>query len=285
LLPISVTTGSFYVYPLAAAFRIIAAAGFDMVEYVAGPEGWLRGDYSVRSLAQRYGLRILSVHPPILPFPGWIDIPAFLPRLAQSAVNLDARLLCIHPPDVSSPDDLLAQRFIAALRSTQQLLRDSGTVIALEDLAHFTRRDASLWWHDPANLLALANEMDLPLVFDTSHADSAPPGLEATYALLRDRIVNVHFSDVRPLPRILDRPVLHTYVKHHQLPGSGRLQLDEFVVRLCSGGYEGPLTLELSPTALAIWSPREARRRLAASRRWLVEVLEQGAAPESRRPA
>lgn len=271
---ISVTTGTFYVYSMRRTFRLLAEAGFEAVELVIAPEVWARGAGPALRLAREYGLHILSVHPPIVPFPGWTDIPATLPRLARFASELEAELLCVHPPDVPSENSEVALRFFDALGEARKALDASGASLALENLAHFTRKDAALWWHDPARLLSLAEAFDLPLVLDTSHADSTPLGVEGVTALFHGRIANVHLSDVRSLPRLLDRPRLHTFIKHHQLPGAGRLPLKGFVQDLVAGGYEGPFTLEISPTAAQIWCPARARARLADARRWLEAALD-----------
>ena len=271
--PISITTGAFYVYPLRAAFRLIADAGLDTVELVAGPELWARGCGYVRGAAREHGIRVLTVHPPILPFPGWKDIPANLQRMAQIALAVGAEVLCIHPPDAPTLDCTLSRRFVDALESTLRSLEGTGTKLALENLAHFSRTDARLWWHDPAHLLALAEEMDLPLVLDTAHADSTPLGVNGVYEMFRGRIANVHLSDVRRPSGLVQTKYLQTLAKHHQIPGEGDLPLQALIVDLLARSYAGPLTLELSPIALAIWSPREARKRLARAREWTERAL------------
>lgn len=278
---ISITTGALYAYPLKAAFRLFAEAGYEAVEYVAGPEGWARGDDSVRALALAHGLRILTVHPPIIPFPGWTDIPGFVPRMVKSALALGAEVLCIHPPETMTPDSELSLRFREALEAGLRSLEGTGTRIALENLAHFNQRDARLWWHDPARLFGLAQEMGIPMVLDTAHADSAPLGLQGVYDLYRGCIANVHLSDARPKDESQPK-WLQTIARHHQVPGGGALPLDAFVAEMVSDGYAGPLTLELSPTALAFWSPAEARKRLAKAREWAEGVLR--ATEETKKP-
>lgn len=276
---VSVTTGSFYVYPLRATLRLIADAGYRAVELVVGPEVWLHGCGHASRLAREHGLEILSVHPPILPFPGWTDIPANLPRLARIALDLQATLLCIHPPDVPSADSAILGRFAAALGEALRLLEGTGTRLALENLAHFARRDAELWLHNPENLAAFAEGMGLPLVLDTAHAESTPLGLEGIHALFRDRIANVHLSDVRRTQHRPKAKYMQTLLTHHQLPGSSSLSLDGLLGDLLARGYSGPLTLELSPTALGIWSRRTARKRLVEAREWTEAAVASAVTP------
>lgn len=268
---ISITTGAFYIYPLKSAFRLIADAGYEAVEFVAGPEGWARGNDYVQAQARAHGIRILTVHPPILPFPGWTDIPGFLPRMVEAALAMEAELLCIHPVDAPTPDCELSRRFVRALESALRSLEGTGTRLALENLAHFNARDARLWWHDPAHLFALAQEMGIPLVLDTAHADSTPLALQGVYEMYRGHIANVHLSDART--HGAESKAFQTLIRHHQVPGQGELPLDAFVAGMVADGYTGPLTLELSPTALAIWSPGEARKRLTSAREWAEKAI------------
>ena len=270
---VSVSTGPFYIYPLNVTFRLIADAGYSAVELLIGPEVWLRGTGYVARLAKEHGLAISSVHPPILPFPGWTDIPATLPRLAEAALGLEASLVCAHPPHVPSPDSAVLPRFVEAVRETLRLLDDTGTRLALENLAHYNRKDARLWLHNPENLLALAEEEGVSLVLDTAHADSTPLGMDGVYTLFRHRIANVHLSDVRRGGRRPGGRCLQPIILNHQMPGSGRLPLDALLEDLLASGYGGPLTLELSPTALRIWSPRTAHRRLVEAREWVEAIV------------
>jgi sugar phosphate isomerase/epimerase len=276
---VSVSTGSFYVYPLNVAFRLIADAGYNAVELVIGPEVWLRGTGCVARLAKEHSLAILSVHPPILPFPGWMDVPATLPRLAETALNLEASLVCAHPPHVPSPDSAVLSRFVEAVRETLRLLEGTGTRLALENLAHYNRKDARLWLHNPEHLLALAEEVGVSLVLDTAHADSTSLAMYGVHALFHDRIANVHLSDVRRGGRRPGGRYLQPIIVNHQMPGNGRLPLDALLEDLLASGYTEPLTLELSPTALQIWSPRAARERLVEAREWVEAAVERALTP------
>jgi sugar phosphate isomerase/epimerase len=272
---ISVSTGSLYHRPLSAAFRAIRTAGAESVELVVGPEVWLRGAATVARLAARAGITIDSLHPPILPFPGWLDIPASLARLAALAVAFRARLLCVHPPDVGEHDQALADRFERALDTALGALKGTGVTLALENMAIYLRSELQLRWHDPARLLELAERHGVPLVYDVCHGDSWPTGLNGTWELLRGRTAHIHFSDVRGLPRLLDWPRLHTYFKHHQMPGEGRLPLIPWLRGLCGTGYAGALVLEISPTALGICPGQ----RLKQAVRWTLGAVSEATAP------
>ena len=67
----SLSTGTLYVYPLRTVFRWARACGFDGVELSVNPEAILRGGQALQQLAVQAGVKILSVHPTVVPLPGW----------------------------------------------------------------------------------------------------------------------------------------------------------------------------------------------------------------------
>jgi sugar phosphate isomerase/epimerase len=101
------------------------------------------------------------------------------------------------------------------------------------------------------------------MVLDTSHAATTSYSLAEAYQLLADRLVNVHLSDMRSPPWPFRTPYLHTYLKHHQIPGDGQLPLADLLGRLAADSYRGPITFEISPVALRIWWPPGVKRQLA----------------------
>jgi sugar phosphate isomerase/epimerase len=133
----------------------------------------------------------------------------------------------------------------------------------------------------PEALRRFADVNDLPLTLDTAHAATWPYDVLETYTLFRDRLVNVHLSDLRPLPGWLDWPPLHSYIKHHQLPGAGVLPITELLDRMRYDGYHGLITLELSPIALKAWWPARARASLLSTVRFLSSVFSRPVSSQS----
>ena len=88
--------------------------------------------------------------------------------------------------------------------------------------------------------------------------------LEA-YETLAPSVVNVHLSDLNGGMGGFASRWTDTILRHHQLPGAGRLPLDELLRRLRARQYGGLITLECSPVALRAWSGGETRRLLAES--------------------
>jgi sugar phosphate isomerase/epimerase len=263
LMELSLSTGCIYIYPLRFIFSIARESGFAGVELVVGPEVELRGGRYVRRLAESYVLTIFSLHPPILPFPGWSDYRTVVPRLIDLALEVGAGYVVLHPPKAASLADDKGRNYMEAL--TEGLRQTEGTDlrIAIENRAFFRSSDRRYVLGDLRELRALADELDLPLVLDTSHAATTSYSLAEAYQILADRLVNVHLSDMRSPPWPLRTPYLHTYLKHHQIPGDGQLPLADLLGRLAADGYCGPITLEISPVALRIWWPPGVKSQLA----------------------
>ena len=259
---LSLSTGCIYIYPLRSIFNIASESGFAGVELVVSPEVELRGGSYARRLADDYGLTIFSLHPPILPFPGWSDYRAVVPRLVDLALETGAGYVVLHPPNALSLAKGQGRSYMEAMADG---LRRTEVRIALENRAFFRPRDRQYVLGDLRELRAFADQFDLPIVLDTSHAATSTYSLAEAYAVVADRLVNVHLSDLRPPPWPLDVSFLHTYLKHHQIPGDGQLPLADFLGRLAVDGYCGPITLEISPVALRIWWPPDVKRQLVRS--------------------
>jgi len=260
---LSLSTGCIYIYPLRFTFSIARESGFAGVELVVAPEVELRAGRYVRGLAESYGLTIFSLHPPILPLPGWSDYRTIVPRLIDLALEAGAGYVVLHPPNARSLADDRGRRYVEALREGLQRTEGTDVRIALENRAFFRPRDRGYVLSDLRELRAFADELDLALILDTSHAATSSYSLAEAYHILADRLVNIHLSDLRSPPWPLDISYLHTYLKHHQIPGDGQLPLADFLGRLAADGYCGPITLEISPVALRIWWPPSVKSRLA----------------------
>ena len=269
---LSLSTGSLYIYPLRMTFRLAREAGFDGVELVVGPELLWRGGGEVRRLADDYGLTIFSLHPPLLYLPGWQDYRRATRKLIALAKELGLSLIVFHPPKANEWKHPHSRAFLDALDMGQRALAGSSIRLALENPTPLPHGQRLLI--DPEALRAFAQAHDLPLVLDTAHAGSSPYPLRRAYQLCDSRLANVHLSDVAesfPLPDILG---LHTFFKRHQFPGEGSLPLAELLHRMAANGYQGPVTLELSPVALRIWWLPTVRRRLRQAVAWFNEVLQ-----------
>jgi len=262
VLKLSFSTGTLYHLPLRTTFALAHEVGFEGVELVLGPEVILRGAAYVRQLSQQYSLPVLSVHPPIVPYPGQHKAARILPRLVSLAEQVDCHLVVLHTPKVTTPEKAQWTEFVGALLR-QRERSNPGVQISLENSGIFWESDALYILHDMHRLRNFADRYDLPLTFDTAHAGTSAYELLEAYALLVGRIVNVHFSDLVHRRIFPDWPPLYNFFKHHQMPGEGILPLTKFVHALLTTGYTGIFTLEISPTAVQAWNLSQVRERLA----------------------
>lgn len=91
------------VHPLSVenAFRLASQAGFDGIEVMITEDPATRSVTDLAALSRAYGMPILSVHAPVLPFTQFVwgtDPAAKLERSAELAAELGATTVVVHPP-------------------------------------------------------------------------------------------------------------------------------------------------------------------------------------------
>ena len=270
---LSLSTGSFYPYPLRAVFRMARQAGFDGVEIGVNPEVIARGGQAVRQLVEAEGLTLFSVHPTVVPLPGWREKHGGLERTIQLAQDAGAQVVVAHTPRSETLDEGKGLSFCRQIEAWQARLVGGSLCLAIENKAiHYeTERRYVLTPLD--RLRAFADRYDLGLVLDAVHAGSAGDDLIYARRTFDSRLVNVHLSDLggsRPFRsvRLLDK-----LLEQHRFPGVGDLPLAGLLADLQRSSYAGPITLEVGPVDLQAWWPPAARRRLAQAMAWLKEAL------------
>lgn len=264
---VSLSTACLYIYPLRKTFELAKRAGFDGVELVVGPEVEWRGGNYIRRLSQEYSLPVLTVHPPLFGFPGWDRVQQtnepYIDRLSMLAQAVGAPLVVLHMPRAKSIDDVLGRGFVNRLLSVRDRMNGTGPRFALENSPKFRERDRGYILRALSDLRRFADQYDFPMTLDTAHIGTWDTDLIRSLDFFSGRLVNVHFSDLRQVPDWqMKLPQLHSYVRQHQMPGSGFLPLKDFLRELADRGYSGPITYELSPLPLEVWSFRRAGERL-----------------------
>jgi sugar phosphate isomerase/epimerase len=268
LAKLSLSSGTLYHLPLRMVFSLAREAGFQGLELVYGLEVMARGPGFVRRLIREYELPVLSIHPPILPYPGHRRPALVLPRLVELAEEIGCRLVVLHPPKTPSMDTAIGSEFVEGLARWSN---HETVAISLENPAITRPSDRRHVLGNLPDLRRFADEWDFPLTFDTSHAGTSPHGVMDGYRLVRDRLVNVHFSDLIPRPKLPALAALQTFLVHHQQPGEGILPLRAFLRELLTSGYTGPVTVEVSPTAVQAWSLAHIRRRLSDGAQFILQ--------------
>jgi sugar phosphate isomerase/epimerase len=268
-LKFSLSTGTLYVYPLQIVFRWARAAGFDGVELVVNPEAIVRGGRSVRRMAETEGLDVFSVHPTLIPLPGWRERRGGMEPTIRLAQEVGAAVVVMHTPRVESLDEGEGLVFRQRIESWQPRLAGGGLRLAVENKAihEDTQRRFALSPLD--RLRAFADRYDLGLVLDTTHAGSAGEDLVRARRLFDGRLVDVHLSDMGGWPTRLPLARARATLGEHRFPGSGTLSLASLLTDLSSNGYSGPLTLEVNPAEIRLWWPPAVRRRLAQAVTWM----------------
>jgi sugar phosphate isomerase/epimerase len=244
-----VSTGSLGWLPLPSRFALIHAAQADGVELMLTPRLLRRPAAMFRELETRFSLPIVVVHAALRLWPrGNVLADDLIASARFSTMLPNVKVVVLHPPD-----DLrsgLAQRWYQALDHARFILDGHGIQLAAENLP-VTPENQPL---ARERFMRLVEEWDLGYTLDTAHAGSAQWDLIQTAELFLPRLAHIHLSDLRPGQS--GSILLDSLIYHHQLPGKGRLPLHTLLQTLRSRGYQGTLSLELSP--LAFGFPRRA---------------------------
>lgn len=265
----SLSTGTLYVYPLRTVFGWARAAGFDAVELVVNPEAIFRGGKAVRQMATEEGIEILTVHPTVVPLPGWRERSGGMDRTISLTRETGAGVVIMHTPRSARLDEDEGLAFRRRVDAWQPRLRESGLRLAVENKAVRSSTDLSYALTPPERLRAFADEHDLGLVLDTTHAGTAGEDLLKMQRVFDGRLVNVHLSDMGGQLWHLPFSRLRAAFGEHRFPGAGDLSLADLLRALAVSGYGGPVTLEVHPFALRFWWPPAVRRRLAQALGWM----------------
>ena len=268
----SLSTGTLYIYPLGTILGWAREAGFDGVELTVNPEAIARGGKAIRRLAEAEGLDIYSVHPTVIPLPGWRERRGGLEPTIRLAQEAGASLVVLHTPRSACLEAGEGLLFRQRIEIWQPRLAGSGLSLAVENKAVRSEaaRDYVLTPLD--RLQAFAARYDLGLVLDTTHAGASGEDLIRARQVFDGRLANVHLSDMGGSTAIAALPYLRTLLGEHRFPGAGELALEDLMTDLKGCGYAGPVTLEVNPFAVRAWWPPAVRRRLARATRWMREA-------------
>ncbi len=270
---ISLSTASLYVYPLRHVFALAKDAGFEGLELALSSEARARGTDYVHRLSLEHGLPIHTLHPPMIPTPKRREHHQVLPELTALARDLECQFIIIHAPKALTLTEGKGPEYVAAVQACTDDLRGSSTTLCVENQAVFRPSDRRYALCRPGDLHRFAEEYDLAVTLDTAHAASFPYDLIEAYEVLASRLVNVHLSDFRSGLSIPPWFNLHSYFKHHQLPGDADLPLLPFLERLRADTYQGLITIEVSPFALEAWRPLRVRENLIRSLEFVQNAL------------
>ena len=254
------------VFPLATedAFRLAAQAGFDGIEVMITQDASTRDAATLPALARHYGLSILSVHAPVLPFAQfvWSTDPAQkLERSAELAARLGATTVVVHPPYRWQPG--YARRFhdhVAEVAAKYQV------EVAVENMFPVTVGPLTFRAFSPGPDPSASGARAITL--DFSHAALAGrDSLEMTMAA-GDRLRHIHLCDGTG-------SMADGHVDEHLVPGRGTQPVAEVLQYLGSRRWHGSLIAEVATRGavsdgerleMLIESVTFARRQVAVGR-------------------
>ena len=255
-IPVIFSTGSLYPFGLERIHGWISEAGYDGVEIMMDERWDTHQEDYLRDLAERHGLPILALHPPLRRGAWGLDPEETLVRVARLARGIDVPVVVAHPPPPGRP----LERWKA--RSLREA-REQGVVVAVENMPKsraagmFSARRKSCYLPEH-----LADVGDVTL--DTSHAGASKVDILRAHSVLASQLRHVHLSDSN----------LEAGRDEHRLPGKGRLPLKPLLAALGTSGYAGAVSLELKPWPLGTPDPEAILKRMRAALEFTREGLD-----------
>ena len=244
--PVIFSTGSLHPFGLDRVFGWTVQAGFDGLE-VMMDERWdtHQADY-LNGLADKYGLPIRALHPPIWRGAWGLGKEETLIRSAGLARKVGAETVIAHPPP-------LGRKLLRWREGALAEARDQGVTVAVENMPRGEARRFSIGRNRvvcaPEDLAGLGD-----VTLDTSHLGAGGVDPMRAWPILKDRLRHVHLSDSN---YILGRD-------EHRLPGKGKLPLKQLLAAIGGSDYPGAISLELKPWPLGAPHPEKILSNMRA---------------------
>ena len=216
-------------------FQQYKDAGIKCMELSIKPDSI---DYAeTKSLAEKYGITLWSLHLPFTPF-STIDISnpdlaeysiEYFKGIIKNALPLGVKIFVIHPSGEPIADEQRQIRLDCAKQSLRKLgafAEENGVTIAVEDLPR------TCLGRNSAEILDLVSiHPNLRVCFDTNHL--LGEGLEDFIKNVGDKIITTHVSDYD----FID--------ERHWLPLEGKIDWQNVIATLKDVGYNGPWLYEI----------------------------------------
>lgn len=235
--------GTISVYPLGveAAFRMAAELGFDGVEIMVSRDETTQSARALRTLAERYGTRVLSIHAPVLLLTHFVwgrDPKVKLERSAELAAELGADTVVVHPPFRWQSG--YAEGFLDIVRATAEA---SGVVVAVENMFPWKIAGRSMAGYVP-HWNPLGMDCDA-VTLDFSHTALSGVDARELAGALGSRLRHLHLCDGSGTPghsrdddsRVFDE---------HLVPGRGNQPVAEVLRTLAAAEWSGSVVAEVN---------------------------------------
>lgn len=232
---INLSAGSLYTLPLPQIFKLAAEVGFGGLEVIVNHDFDYSGGRELLEEAQ--GIHpIASLHAPFFDINGWGDQVLQLEKTVDLAIACGIPLVNFHPP-LWLGFERKFWRWLNRVEDFQAEVGRSQVTVTIENMPTDGPLGCGRYFLNQTEaLIEFAAKRNLFLTFDTAHMGTGKSNFLTDFHHCYDAglIRNIHFSD-------------YGYGKEHLLPGHGVLPLTRFLNHLRETGYNGTLTLELSP--------------------------------------
>ena len=241
------STTSVYPESTASAFELAASLGYDGVELMVGIDPLAADIDQIAKLSEYHGMRVMSVHAPVLLVTQnvWGSDPwGKLRKSAEAVQRLGGDVVVVHPPFRWQRE--YGAAFVDGIRDLHQ--EYPSVKFAVENMFPWRTPGGSVQAYlphwDPT-------EQDYDnLTLDLSHAATARQHSMDLVRTWGERLCHVHLTDGTG-----------TFKDEHLLPGEGDQQAWDVVATLGENGFDGHIVVEVSTRRA---KSRHARQELLA---------------------
>ncbi|MBA4391020.1 MAG: sugar phosphate isomerase/epimerase [Syntrophus sp. (in: bacteria)] len=233
------STGCLYELPIEEIFHVARDAGFDGCELVVGSH-FNNDRYIDRIKACTEILPVYTIHAPFVQVKAWGSKVNALKQTVELAASLGAEVVTFHPPSWLAIEINFYQWF----KKTEDFQKELGLAhmfLAIENMPRMgkLRKFSHYLLSDIEYLINFGIGRNLYFTFDITHMATFEDDTIAS--LLRifktGRLKNIHISD-------------YSNFRSHLFPGRGDLPIAKLLNTVRQVGYDGMLTLEVSPREL-----------------------------------
>ncbi|MCX5812849.1 MAG: sugar phosphate isomerase/epimerase [Proteobacteria bacterium] len=230
------STGCLYYLPIKEVFLLAAEAGFDGCDLVI--DGRFNDAHYIKSVVACLEiLPIYSVHAPFAKIDIWKTHKGALIQSVEVAKILGAQLVNFHPPSWFSLE-LAFLKWFRNINDFQQAFGYDDVYLTIENMPRVGKRLmlAPYVLYNYRDLIAFGMKKNLFFAFDTTHIATCGDDLIVAFLhyFKTERLKNIHISDGQSF-------------KSHLFLGRGDLPIVKLLNTMRRLGYDGMVTLELSP--------------------------------------
>lgn len=232
------SAGTLHTLPPHKTFEIARDVGF------AGVEVIINHDYEYGAgkelLAEVIDiLPVTSIHAPFFDINGWGNKIQQLEKTVRLAETFAIPLVNFHPPLWLGLERKF-WRWLNKIEDFQSQVGHNKVTVTIENMPATGPLGCNPYFlSNTSAMIDFMQKRNLFLTFDTAHMGTYHANFLTDFHHFYNsgRIRNIHFSD-------------YANGKEHLLPGHGKLPLTRFLNHLQQTGYDGTVTLELTPREL-----------------------------------